>query len=91
MAPVLDATHLAAISDVSVTLADGPDEAEITYYLKVDEVSVINDTVAIFRAANDKAVFVWNGDTFLVNANGTEYPVCQASATCAALYVNDED
>ena len=90
VAPVLDAARLAAINDVSVTVANGSD-AGITYYLKVEEVSVINDTAAIIRAANDKAVWVWNGDTFLVDANGTKYPVCQAEATCAALYVNDED
>ena len=53
--------------------------------------SVINDTAAIFDAANNEAVFVWNGDTYFVSANGTAYPVCKASATCAALYVNGED
>ena len=53
--------------------------------------SVINDTAAIFDAANNEAVFVWNGDTYFVSANGTAYPVCKASATCAALYVDDED
>ena len=91
VAPVLDAARLAAINDVSVTVADGSDGAEITYYLKVQKVSVINNTAAIFEAANDEAIFVWNGDTYFVNANGTAYPVCKEEATCAALYVNDED
>ena len=34
VAPVLDAAWLAAINDVSVTVADGSDGAEITYYLR---------------------------------------------------------
>ena len=34
VAPVLDAARLAAINDVSVTVADGSDGAEITYYLR---------------------------------------------------------
>ena len=58
-------------------------------FLKVETVERYNDTALVFRMANNQAVHVWNGETVYVDAHGTAYPVCEAEATCAALYVDD--
>ena len=35
--------------------------------------------------------YAWNGETVYVDAEGTSFSVCEATATCAALYVDDND
>ena len=88
----MDGPRLAAIEKVSVkTSTDCPDETETEHFLKVETVRRYNDTALVFVMANNQALFVWNGETIYVNANGTAYPVCEATATCAALYVDDND
>jgi len=90
VAPVLDGTRLAAINEVSVKTSNYPDEGETERYLKVESVVRHNNTAVVFRMANNEAVYVWNGATFFVDANRTAYPVCEATASCAALYVDDK-
>ena len=90
-APVMDDARIVAINELSVTIPDGPDGTMTKHFLKVQKVQVFNDTAAIFSVANNEAVHVWNGDAFFVTANGTAYRVCEATATCAALYVDDKD
>ena len=87
----MDGPRLAAIEKVSVKTTDGPNETETEHFLKVETVKRYNDTALVFLMANNQALFVWNGETVYVNANGTAYPVCEATATCAALYVDDND
>ena len=88
----MDGPRLAAIEKVSVkTSTDCPDETETEHFLKVETVRRYNDTALVFLMANNQALFVWNGETVYVDANGTSYPVCEATATCAALYVDDND
>ena len=88
----MDGPRLAAIEKVSVkTSTDCPDETETEHFLKVETVRRYNDTALVFVMANNQALFVWNGETIYVNANGTAYPVCEATATCAALYVDDNE
>ena len=94
VAPVMDGARLAAIDALSITVADGPDGTETEHFLKVEKVQRFNDTAVIFRMANSEAVHVWNGEAFFVTDNGTApsvYSVCKATATCAALYVEDKD
>jgi len=90
VAPVLDGTRLAAINEVSVKTSNCPDEGEIERFLKVESIERHNNTAVVFHMANNEAVYVWNGATFFVDANSTAYPVCKATATCAALYVDDK-
>jgi len=87
----MDGPRLAAIEKVSVKTTDCPNETETEHFLKVETVRRYNDTALVFLMANNQALFVWNGETVYVNANGTAYPVCEATATCAALYVDDND
>ena len=93
----MDGARLAAIEKVSVKIIDFADETETEteivteLFLKVETVKRYNDTALVFLMANDQALFVWNGETVYKNANGTLYPVCEATATCAALYVDDND
>ena len=101
VAPVMDGARLAAIEKVSVKIIDFADETETEteteteavteLFLKVETVERYNDTALVFLMANNQALFVWNGETVYKNANGTLYPVCEATATCAALYVDDND
>jgi len=91
VAAVMDGERLAAIEKVRVKTSNGPDETEIEHFLKVETVRRFNDTALVFLMANNQALFVWNGETFYVDANDTMYPVCEATATCAALYVDDHD
>jgi len=91
VAPVMDGPRLAAIEKVSVKTAGFANEAETELFLKVETVRRYNDTALVFLMANDQALFVWNGETVYKDANGTLYPVCEATATCAALYVDDND
>ena len=93
VAPVMDGARLAAINEVSITILDGPDgtlATATTHFLKVKKVQLFNNTAAIFSVANSEAVFVWNGETTFVDANGTTYSVCEATTTCAALYVDNK-
>jgi len=90
VAPVLDGTRLAAINEVSVKTSNCPDEGETERFLKVESVTRYNNTAVVFRMANNEAVFVWNGEAFFVDANRTAHQVCKATATCAALYVDDK-
>ena len=87
----MDGPRLAAIEKVSVKTTDCPNETETEHFLKVETVRRYNDTALVFLMANNQALFVWNGETVYVNANGTAYPVCEATATCAALYVDDNE
>ena len=94
----MDGPRLAAIEKVSVKIIGFADETAETeteivteLFLKVETVKRYNDTALVFLMANDQALFVWNGETVYKNANGTLYPVCEATATCAALYVDDND
>ena len=101
VAPVMDGPRLAAIEKVSVKIIDFADETETEtktetetvteLFLKVETVKRYNDTALVFLMANNQALFVWNGETVYEDANGTFYPVCEATATCAALYVDDND
>ena len=67
------------------------DETETEHFLKVETVRRYNDTALVFLMANNQALYVWNGETVYVDAEGTSFPVCEATATCAALYVDDND
>ena len=93
----MDGPRLAAIEKVSVKIIAFADETETEteivkeLILKVETVERYNDTALVFLMANNQALFVWNGETVYKDANGTLYPVCEATATCAALYVDDND
>ena len=91
VAPVMDGERLASIEKVRVKTADCANNktATVERFLKVETVERYNDTALVFRMANNQAVHVWNGETVYVDAHGTAYPVCEAEATCAALYVDD--
>eukprot|EP00321_Phaeocystis_globosa_P000930 CAMPEP_0118811474 /NCGR_PEP_ID=MMETSP1162-20130426/1654_1 /TAXON_ID=33656 /ORGANISM="Phaeocystis Sp, Strain CCMP2710" /LENGTH=291 /DNA_ID=CAMNT_0006741109 /DNA_START=124 /DNA_END=999 /DNA_ORIENTATION=+ len=91
VAPVMDGERLASIERVRVKTADCANNKTETVerFLKVETVERYNDTALVFRMANNQAVHVWNGETVYVDAHGTAYPVCEAEATCAALYVDD--
>ena len=87
----MDGPRLAAIEKVSVKTAGFANETETELFLKVETVRRYNDTALVFLMANNQALFVWNGETVYKDANGTLYPVCEATATCAVLYVDDND
>ena len=97
----MDGPRLAAVEKLSVKIIDFADETETEtktetetvteLFLKVETVKRYNDTALVFLMANNQALFVWNGETVYKDANGTLYPVCEATATCAALYVDDND
>ena len=97
----MDGPRLAAVEKLSVKIIDFADETETEtktetetvteLFLKVETVKRYNDTALVFLMANNQALFVWNGETVYEDANGTFYPVCEATATCAALYVDDND
>jgi len=91
VAPVMDGERLASIEKVRVKTSDCANNktATVERFLKVETVERYNDTALVFRMANNQAVHVWNGETVYVDAHGTAYPVCEAEATCAALYVDD--
>eukprot|EP00964_Phaeocystis_antarctica_P011236 scaffold6193_cov61-Phaeocystis_antarctica.AAC.2 len=67
------------------------DETETEHFLKVETVRRYNDTALVFLMANNQSLYVWNGETVYVDAEGTSFSVCEATATCAALYVDDND
>ena len=67
------------------------DEMQTEHFLKVETVRRYNDTALVFLMANNQSLYVWNGETVYVDAEGTSFSVCEATATCAALYVDDND